>query len=582
MESIEIDLKQMISPPVRVYRNVIIASIFINLFMLCLPLITMSVYQTVLPAGAMATLIALSFGVFMVITFDWLFNRYRMRMIMAIQTKSDKKIARQIYQRVANAALDGRVLNGSALMSTVRDFDQARSSLASGVVGIMIDLPFMFLFVLFLMAVNLYIGLVALVGVIIILASGYINMHEMLKYHGVVGKMSIARHKILMETIRDFVQARTSGWMKHLSKSHDDMAAKMALSSAHMNQSGQSSAILTKTLVQAVQTLTTLAGAWAVIEGSLSMAGLIGFSMLSSRTAAVAGQISASLPRWRMAKLALENVEQSMNMPQERLLSKDYIKDLAETGDLACEQMNFTYPEMPVPALQDIHFTLPAGKTVVIMGTSGSGKTTLLNMLMGLYPPSQGHVRYANIDLTYVDPTVYRERFNSISAEPLLFGDTLADWMTYDMPDGALEQVERILIDLGFGSLIKEHPKGIHRPLEGGGQGFSVGQKKIVALVRTLLKPSSLLIMDEPTESMDAETRKKIVELIRNRKGDRSLIIASHDNNILELADYVAIMGNGRLLIFDTIDVVSAKMGITKPARSATASPSPATSPKTT
>lgn len=564
MDSIEVSLKRMISPPVRVYRNVIIASVFINLFMLCLPLITMSVYQTVLPAGAIATLIALSFGVFMVIAFDWIFNRYRMKMIMAIQTESDKKIAKQIYQRVANAALDGRVLNGSALMSTVRDFDQARSSLASGVVGIMVDLPFMFLFVAFLMAVNLYIGLVALIGILIIFASGWYNMHEMLKYHSVVGKMSMARHAILLDTIRDFVQARTSGWIKHLSKNHDEMADKMALASAHMNQSGQSSAILTKTLVQAVQTLTTLAGAWAVIEGQLSMAGLIGFSMLSSRTAAVAGQISAAFPRWRMAKIALGSVEQSLNMPQERLLTKDYVKDLADYGDIACEQMSFTYPEMPVPALQDINFHLPAGKTLVVMGTSGSGKTTLLNMLMGLYPPTQGHVRYANIDLTYIDPTVYRERFNAITAEPLLFGTTLADWLTYDMQPGTLEKSERILVDLGFGNLIKEHPRGIHRPLEGAGQSFSVGQKKIVALIRTLLKPSSFLIMDEPTESMDMETRKKIVNLIKEEKGNRSLIIASHDNNILALADYVAIMGNGRLLVFDTIDVVSQKMGITQ------------------
>src|SRR5690606_22417612 len=120
----------------------------------------------------------------------------------------------------------------------------------------------------------------------------------------------------------DFVQARTSGWLKNLSKQHDEMAEKMALASAHMNRSGQSSGILTKTLVQAVQTLTTLAGAWAVIQGDLSMAGLIGFSMLSSRTAAVAGQIAASLPRWKMAKEALYNVEQALNMPQEKAFGK--------------------------------------------------------------------------------------------------------------------------------------------------------------------------------------------------------------------------------------------------------------------
>ncbi len=327
-----------------------------------------------------------------------------------------------------------------------------------------------------------------------------------------------------------------------------------------MNFSSQSSAILTKTLVQAVQTLTTLAGAWAVIQGDLSMAALIGFSMLAARTAGIAGQIAAILPRWAMAKKSLANVEQALAMPQRRKSGQSYTTDIPPRADIAFDDVSFAYPDMPVPALQDVTFSLPAGKVLVLMGASGSGKTTLLNLVMGIFPPTQGHVRYGQVGLSYLAPDLYCTVYSGIAAEPILYGETLAQWFSAGMPSGSLEQAEQILGDLGFSSLIKDHPRGIYRPLEAGGQGFSVGQKKIVALIRALLSPSKLIVMDEPTESMDKEIRLKIVDLIGKLARDRTMIIASHDDAVLKLADYIGILGGGRLLIFDTAHTVQNKM----------------------
>lgn len=554
------NLRQMVSPPLSVYRDVILASVFINIFTLCLPLITMSVYQKVLPASATATLVALCIGVLSIVFFDWAFNQFRMRRILAVQTKTDTAIARAIYRKVAGAQLDGRVLNGGVLMSTVRDFDQARSALATGVISVLVDAPFMILFILLLLFINVYIGAVTLVGVTAILIAGFFNMRNTMALHSLTGKASAARHALLLETIRDFVQTRTNGWLGSLTKQHDNLTDDLTLASAHMSRTGQSASIVSRTLVQAVQTITTLAGAWAVMNGSLSMAALIGFSMLAARTAGMAGQIAAIMPRWAMAKKSLSQVEESLNMKQERQAGQSYMQELPEGHEIAFEGVNFTYPDMPVAALSDVSFQLPAGKTLVVMGASGSGKSTLLKLVMGVFAPSGGHVRFGGVDVSYIDPDTYRGAYSGLSAEPVLFGETLAEWFSGGMPKGSLVRAQTILKSIGFGGFLQEHPRGIYRPLEAGGQGFSVGQKKIVALVRALLRPTRLLVLDEPTESMDKDMRKKIVKLIADMKKERSLIIASHDDDVLALADYIAVLGNGRILVFDTKEAVEGKL----------------------
>ncbi len=557
-------LHEMIAPAPQVYRKVIVATIFVNIFTFCLPLISMAVYQTVLPASATATLLALTIGVGVIIAFDWMFNHYRGQLVLAAQTQIDMDMARRIYERVAYTKLDGRVMNGSALLTTVRDFDQVRSSLASGMLSILVDLPFLALFVLFLLVASPFVGVVALAGCAVILLAGWHNSRETERLHGELGKISGERNSVLLATVRDFTQIRTTGWIDRMVERHRPVADTIALANAHMNRSSQNAGILTRTLVQGVQTLTTLTGAWAVIYGELGMAGLIGLSMLAARTAGIAGQIAAVFPRYVMAQKSLRAVEEALMLPQEKTPGKSYVRELPATPEVGFEAVSFTYPDMPVPALDNVTARFAAGRTVLVMGASGSGKTTLLKLAMNLYAPSQGHVRYGQIDTSFIDPETYRTGFASVLAEPVLYGDTLADWLSYGLPEGSLERAQDMLVTLGFAALVKQHPAGVHRPLDNGGQGLSIGQKKAAALVRALLLKRPLLILDEPTEGMDRETRARILSLIRSEAQDATVILASHDEQALDMADDILILGQGRVLAFDTRDAIIAALGAGK------------------
>lgn len=557
-------LRAMINPPLKVYNKVIWASIMVNLFTLSFPLITMSVYQTVLPASATQTLIALSLGVLLILGFDWFFNQFRMRTILSAQTDADRKVARALYNNIARAKLDGRILNGAILLATARDFDQARSNLAAGVITALVDAPFVVLFVILLILTHPLIGSVAFIGVVIILIAGVYSAYQVRRIQKIYGRASMARHTVMVDTVRDFAQAKSTGWIEHLIDKHEPTADDMAVASAHMQYVTQNAGLITKTLVQSVQTLITLSGAWAVIQGELGMAALIGFSMLGARTAAMAGQLSSTLPRWVQAKDALDQIEEAINLPQEKDPQQDYITQLSEKPDLQFHRVSFSYPEMPVPAISDVNFTVPAGKTALFMGKSGAGKSSLLNLCAGLFKPGEGHIRFGRIELSYIDPDVLRQYIGVVASEPVLYGDTLAEWLTMGLQDVSLNDAELMLKELGFEDVINEHPRAIHRPIEAGGKSFSIGQKKSMALTRALLSKAPIILLDEPTEGLDSEHRALLIQALRHHTKDKTVLIASHDENLIQLADYIGVIGRGRLVVFDEADIVRSRFSAGK------------------
>lgn len=523
------------------------ASIMVNLFTLSLPLMTMVIYQSVLPASASNTLITLSIGVVFIIIFDLLFNDFRTRRIMASQIEADRTLARTLFKRVAKAKLDGQVTNGSALLSAIRDFDQARSALASGFITVLVDIPFALLFLGLLLYISIPIGLVTLTGSLIILSFGLYAAYKSSKLHKSLSEASAERHKVLVDTVRDFTQARWVGWIDRLIGAHDPAADRLANASAQMQLAQTKAMQINKTLIQSVQTVTAMIGAWEVMNESINVAALIGFSMLAARTAGMVGQIAQTLPRWVMAEHALKNVGESLNLPQQFDEGRDYATELPDDRNIHMEEVEFTYPSMPAPAINGVNLSIADGEMTALMGPSGAGKTTILALASGLYDPDRGRIRLGGIDLDHIDPDILGQRIGVVPSEPVLFGETLAEWLT--ARGASLDKASEMIDELGLGTVIQEHPYGIYRPLTGGGKGLSAGQKKGIALARAFLDDAPILILDDPSEGMDSETRKKVLAALKKYTSGKSVLVSSHDDQVLQMASYLALLNKGRVVL---------------------------------
>lgn len=211
-------------------------------------------------------------------------------------------------------------------------------------------------------------------------------------------------------------------------------------------------------------------------------------------------------------------------------------KDLAqEMGVIIGQHLSFGYGAGSLPILQDKSFVVPAQQITVIRGSSGSGKTTLLRLCGGLLSPKKGILRRSRVPLSYVPQ------------EPHIFNGTLAENITLVFaPDSysAEEQakIRQALEKVKLLSWAEQLPQGIMTPLGEGGQNLSQGQRKRLGLARAIYQQRDLVLMDEPTAALDSATRAEIIKVLWELAQGRTLLLVSHDEDLLALADNIILL----------------------------------------
>lgn len=211
-------------------------------------------------------------------------------------------------------------------------------------------------------------------------------------------------------------------------------------------------------------------------------------------------------------------------------------KDLAqEMGVIIGRHISFSYGAEALPVLLDRNFVVPAQQITVIRGSSGSGKTTLLRLCGGLLSPTKGILRRSRVPLSYVPQ------------EPHIFNGTLAENITLVFaPDSysAEEQakIRQALEKVKLLSWAEQLPQGIMTPLGEGGQNLSQGQRKRLGLARAIYQQRDLILLDEPTAALDSATRAEIIKVLWELAQGRTLLLVSHDEDLLALADNIILL----------------------------------------
>lgn len=220
--------------------------------------------------------------------------------------------------------------------------------------------------------------------------------------------------------------------------------------------------------------------------------------------------------------------------------------------ELSLEDLAFSYPDSPGPALQGVSTRLPAGEFVVVAGHNGSGKSTLVKLLCRLYDPTTGCIRAGGIDLHHVEPTHWRTRLAVLFQDAHGFEATLRDNLAFGNPSGLTEEAAyRALAVVGLEARVRALPQGLDTPLsrrEAGGIELSGGELRRLLLARALAAPADVLLLDEPFAHLDAETTKRLGSELRARAGRQTVIVADHRAAALAAADRVLLLEAGRLV----------------------------------
>jgi ATP-binding cassette subfamily C protein LapB len=224
-------------------------------------------------------------------------------------------------------------------------------------------------------------------------------------------------------------------------------------------------------------------------------------------------------------------------------------------GNYNLEEVQFAYnsgnPMMPNPAAITVpHLKISAGERVAILGTIGSGKSTLLRLLSGLYHPQQGRVMLDGLDIPHISREVMSREIGYLQQDHRLFQGTLRENLLIGMADPGDEAIIAAMNRSGMMRFVSAHPLGLSRPIAEGGKGLSGGQRQLVAFTRLLLTSPNVLLLDEPTATMDDEQERVCLQaLVQEAQRGKTMVIVTHKTSLLPLVQRLIVVAGHRIVM---------------------------------
>lgn len=531
-----------------IYRDVLIASLFINAFAIAVPLFSRIVYDKIVPNLAFDSLWVLASGVFVIFVFDLILKLLRSYFIDISGKKSDLLISSRIFAKVMGIRMEARPPSVGAFARHLQEFESIRDFFTSASVSALIDLPFaiLFLFIIWLIAGPLVIVPIAAVTLLILHA---MLIQKPLRHTIEEGtRLSSQKNANLIESLSGLETIKTFGAESQFQYRWEEAVAHMAnwgIKTRRLTDSVQNAA----GFIQQFVTVTMVVyGVYLIAAGDLSMGGLIAASMLSSRAVGPLVQLSLLSTRYNQAKSAMEIIDQLMHLPSEQEEGKRYIHRPVLRGKIEFDRVNFSYPNSEQLALRDVSFTIYPGEKVAIIGRIGSGKTTIGRLLMGLYQANAGSIRVDDTDMSQIHHIDVRRNIGFVPQDCSLFFGSIRDNITLGRPLSDDRDIMDAATRSGVTAFTQRDPAGLERQVgESGGQ-LSGGQKQSIAIARALLGRPPVLMMDEPTSQMDNRTEQFIKQQLGNLRRDETLILSTHKTGMLDVVDRIIVIEQGSVV----------------------------------
>ena len=286
------------------------------------------------------------------------------------------------------------------------------------------------------------------------------------------------------------------------------------------------------------------------------MGALIAITILSNKVFAPIAQLPNLFVQWGRAKIALEDLDNIYKLASDNEGVQRPITHKLHSYNIRCEELKFGYYENSV-ILNVPKLTIKEGEKVAILGVIGSGKSTLLKLLSGLYKPTSGKVFVDNLDMSHISRDVLSESIGYLPQENKLFSGTLRDNLSFGIVGITDERILEVSKQTGLISLISALPEGLDTLVPEGGESVSGGQKQLIALTRMLIASNDILLLDEPTASMDEATERHLLKVLKNNVSvNQTMIIVTHKPALLSLVDRVIILTPSGIAMDDTKEKV--------------------------
>tara|TARA_R110000782_G_scaffold78276_1_gene154859 strand:+ start:54923 stop:57154 length:2232 start_codon:yes stop_codon:yes gene_type:complete len=528
--------------------QLLVAAAFMNLCALAIPLYMRAVYDRVVPNLAMESLWALSAGVALVLVFEFVFKHVRGSYVDAVGVR----VGQAVQNRAMTSFLKGRIgkrdNNVGTLMTALRDVEGLALLVPQMIVTFAVDVPFFFAYVALIALIGGWTMMGPIVG-----AAGMVFVGAVAAYATKLSakratKLMQARNNLVVDVAEGLTTIKANQAEGRFMRQWDIVSDHIGMSTRTARKWNDLPVSMSGFLVQLVTVLVIIIGVFQIKAGAMTTGALIAVTLLTGRAMVPVSAAISMISKGYQSLSQFAGLANLLAMEPEREVSDPSIQRKAIAGDIRLKGVGFTYEQASEASLRNISLAIKPGEKIALIGRSGSGKSTLLQLLSGMIGPSEGAITVDGHAMDQYASAHLRASIVYSGQDAVLFDSSIWDNILLGMQEPDPEAVERAIRASGLDRFIDRSVEGYGRKVGPRGTKLSGGQRQSVVIARALVRDPAILLLDEPTASMDINSEQAVISGLRAASQGKTLIVATHRMALLDLADRIIWLDEGRIV----------------------------------
>lgn len=519
----------------------------INLMIIATSLSVMAIYDSVLPAKAMDTLLAIVVAVGIAFSAELWLRRIRARMIGHLAGRIEYLIGCGIFAKLMALPIDllMNVPLGSQI-SRLKQFETVRDLVAGPLVTVGLELPFVLMFAAVLFVIGGPLGFVPLALIVVYAVIAWILFPVVRRLSAEASEDRAEQYRLVLDTLANLRTIRRLGceslWLDRISR----VSVRAARTKRRAQEANRILSSLSAATIPITGGATVILGAHLVMSEVLTVGALIACMIVIWRVITPIQQGMLLLSRYADLSRLVGQLDRLFKLTEEK--TNDDLQAKQITGALRFDRATFRYAGTIEPALLNLMISIEPGELVAISGSSGAGKSTLLRLILNLYQPQSGTVAVDGINVRQLSVSALRSVIGYVPQQPAFFHGTIAQNLRLAAPDATDDDLHTVAAELNMLSTILALPKGFDTRLDEFSQShMAQGLRQALAIMQALLRKPRILLLDEPAKGLDPEIERAFVAAMEKRRGKVTIVMVTHRPSHVQMADRSIVLERGQI-----------------------------------